>query len=84
MKLKVLVVRDIKANVYGQPFYAATTGAAIRNFGDQCLSGDPNNMLTKHPEDFELYKLGEYDDEHASFELHTPEQIAVGSSYVKQ
>jgi len=84
MKLKILVVRDIKADVYGQPFYSATKGAAVRNFGDQCQNGDPNNMLTKHPEDFELYYLGEYDDENASFDLGKPEQIALGSNYIKQ
>lgn len=86
MKLQIIALRDIKANVYGQPMFVPNIGAAIRNFGDQVQ--DPNSgPLHKHPEDFELWHLGEYDDNDGSFYTDTgggtftAKQLAVGSNF---
>lgn len=87
MKYHILAVRDIVANVYGQPFAAANIGAAIRDFGDQCTVGE--GFLAKHPEDFELYKIGVYDDETGTLEQTDIEgkrihdQLAIGGRYTK-
>lgn len=82
MKLHIICVRDIKANCYGQPQFVASLGGAVRSFGDECQRADANNVMHKHPEDFELYDLGWFGDGDAHFELHeTPRQIAVGSNY---
>lgn len=85
MILKVLAVRDIAADVFGQPFFSTTIGAANRNFGDQInRKDDVNNPLGQHPEDFELYHLGDYDDSTASFALfEKPKQISVGKNLVR-
>lgn len=82
MKFIVCAVRDIKANLYDRPFYAQSVGSAVRSFGDEVVREDPNNMLHKHPYDFELYQLGTYDDETGTFDCGTPKQLAVGSDYV--
>lgn len=82
MKMHIVVIRDIKANVYGAPMFVGTIGGAIRSFGDECQKDSTDNMLSKHPEDFELFKLGEYDDATAQFELTKDrEQLAVGANY---
>jgi len=90
MKLQIIAIRDIKADCYGQPNFVASIGAAIRSFGDECQREDQNNMLWKHPEDFELYHLGEYDDSCGEFsskdgesDIHKAHytQIAIGSNY---
>lgn len=81
MKMQIVALRDIKANVYGQPIFVPNIGSAIRSFGDQCQD-EKSGDLYKHPEDFELYHLGTYTDDDAKFELsEKPEQIAVGSNY---
>nr|AVQ10329.1 DNA binding protein VP4 [Gokushovirinae environmental samples] len=94
MHFKVIVTRDIKANVYSTPMFVPHIGQAIRSFGDACQKkdNDPNNVLGNHPEDFELILLGEYDDETGIFLEHGSDvpdtthawkkhQLAVGSNY---
>ncbi|WNK14574.1 MAG: nonstructural protein [Microvirus sp.] len=79
---KIVIVRDIKANVYGQPFFVATLGGAIRAFGDECIKTD-NNPFALHPEDYELYDFGEYDETTGKFNTKEPVQIALGSNFKK-
>lgn len=81
MKMIIVAVRDIKANVYAQPMFVNNIGGAIRGFGDECMREDHQNLLWKHPEDFELHDLGLYNDADGTFETHKPLQIAVGSNY---
>lgn len=78
MILYVFSVRDRAANVFGQPFFGLSTGAAIRGFGDEINRKAENNQLNKHPADFDLYILGEYDDSRGVFNTSDPRQIAVG------
>lgn len=79
MKYFVVCVRDRAADVFGAPNFVLSIGAAIRSFGDEInREGDANNMFNKHPEDFDLFKLGTYDDQTAQFECAMPEQLAVG------
>lgn len=62
---KVFAVRDNTAELYNLPYYAPTTGSGKRLFSDTV--NDKTSMLAKHPDDFELFELGEYDDVHAEF-----------------
>lgn len=84
MKLEIIVVRDIKANCYGQPQFVPSLGAAVRAFGDEVNREDRTNQLYMHPEDFELYHVGWYGDADAKFTLfESPKQIALASTYAK-
>lgn len=84
MLLFVLSVRDRSADVYGQPFYSASIGGSIRSFADEINRPDPQNMLNKHPEDFDLFELGVFDDNSAQFRLlELPRQIAIGKDCVR-
>lgn len=79
--MKIVIVRDIKANVYGNPFFVASLGGAIRSFGDECVKTDGNPFAT-HPEDYELYHFGEYDEVSGHFNLlDAPVQLALGSNF---
>lgn len=71
MTLKIFSILDTKAGAFAQPFFMATTGQAIRAFTD--LANDPQSMVNKHPADFRLFQLGEYDDQ--AGELHQLKQI---------
>lgn len=79
MKLVVCAIRDRAADVFGQPMFTASVGQAIRAFTDQINGSDRDqNVLARHPEDFDLYELGIYDDATGLFETGTPRQVAVG------
>ena len=79
----IFTVFDSKAAAYLQPFYAHTKGVAIRQFSD-AINGDPNHNFARHPEDFTLFDLGEYDDNTAKFFiLPTPEAIGVAVEFLQ-
>ncbi|WNK15043.1 MAG: nonstructural protein [Microvirus sp.] len=81
MKLHAVAIRDIKANVFAQPYFVTSLGGAIRAFGDECQRAEKDNLMYKHPTDFELYKIGEYDDATGTLTPIEKEQLASGSAY---
>lgn len=79
MKHNVYTIKDIKAEVFGNPFYSANDQTAKRSL-DQA-SKDPNTTICQYPEDFVLYKLGQWDDETATLStLDTPFYLATGAT----
>lgn len=81
MILQVFTIRDRSADVYDRPFFAVSIGVAIRSFTDEVNRNGADNMMFKHPEDFDLYHLGEYDDSSADFTISdNPVQIAIGKN----
>lgn len=84
MRYKIVTVRDRQLDVFGTPNFSVALGGSIRAFGDEINRVDVNNPLNKHPEDFDLYHLGEYDDETGHFDcLVPPKMIAIGKDYAK-
>lgn len=57
---KVFGVYDLKAVAYLQPFFSCNAGSAVRAFGDAV--GDGKSPLAVHPEDYQLFELGHFDD----------------------
>lgn len=82
MRYKMVVIRDRAADVYNQPAFVPSLGIAHRSFADEVNLVDPNNQLNKHPEDFDLYYIGEWDDNTGEFDAVRPQQIAVGKDVV--
>jgi len=81
MQLEIVVVRDIVADVYAQPQFVPSLGAFVRGFADEVNRADDKNQLYMHPEDFEVYHIGVYDDATCDFELFAnKKQIAAGRS----
>lgn len=78
MKFVVCCVRDSAADVYGVPMFMGSKGQAIRSFSDEVQREAPDNMLSRHPEDFELYEIGSYDDAAAMFESVVPRLMIRG------
>lgn len=66
MKINVYSIFDDKGGSYGNPFFFPHDGLAIRAFGD--LVCDKNTSINKHPGDFSLYKLAEFDNVKGNFE----------------
>lgn len=83
MKLVIISIRDVVANLYSPCSFVQSKGAALRSFSQEVNRADTNNQLYNHPNDFELYELGTFDDETATFELLSqPAQIGLARDYV--
>lgn len=76
MKLKVYSIHDQAAEAFVQPFFMHNDGLAIRAFQDNANAKDENN-ISKHPEQFALYQIGEFDDKQGTIEpLQEPKLLA--------
>lgn len=60
MNHEIYSVRDVKADAHNRPFFVPNRAVALRALTDSILNAD--NDLAKHPEDYQLYYLGTYDD----------------------
>ncbi len=59
MKYKIYTTYDSKSESYTLPFYYPLDAQAIRTFTDWV--NDPDHPFGKHPEDYTLFSIGEYD-----------------------
>ena len=64
---KMYTVFDSAAGAYLPPFYQPSRGAAVRVFRD--TANDENSMIGKHPGDYTLFEIGEYDDQTGRVEM---------------
>lgn len=78
MQRMVFAVRDRAADTFGTPFFQVARGQAIRMFSDEINRSSTENQLWLHPDDFDLYELGVFDDSAGTFTTGVPKQIAVG------
>lgn len=81
MRYKVLAIRDRAADMFSQPMFFTSVGIGIRAFGDEVKRTDANNNLSKHPEDFDLYHIADFDDSTGEFEVCRPLMVAVGKDF---
>ena len=83
MKYVVMSVRDRAIDSFGQPFYVAAIGQAIRSFSD-AINSDKEDNICKHPDDFDLYHLGYFNDDGSGFELlDNPRLVSVGKDVLR-
>lgn len=74
MILKMFSIRDTKGEIFNPPYYAKTHGEAERQF--KTLTNDPKSTINQYPEDFDLYYLGDYDDQTGKLKsLDTPQHL---------
>jgi len=75
MKVKIFTTYDSKAEAYLQPFFMRSRGEALR--GWETICNDPNSQFHKHPSDFTLFEIGEYDEQTGTIETY-PAKCALG------
>lgn len=68
-KCVVIAAKDSAIQAFGRPVFAPSPGAAVRSFVDEVNRQADDNPFNKHPEDFELVWLAEFDDETGVFTL---------------
>jgi len=72
--LLMFSVRDAKADAFMRPFFAQSEGIAVRGFTDEV--NREGSELGKHPEDYALFKVGEFlEDEGMVTPLTQPVQM---------
>lgn len=84
MKYKVVAIRDRAVDGFMRPWFVTHIGAAARTFADEINRQAPDNALCQHPEDYDLYELGDYDDATGLFQTGVPRQVSVGKDVVRQ
>jgi hypothetical protein len=84
MLLKIVSIYDNAAGAFARPFFVQSHGQAIRSFGDEIRRAAPENELNRHPIDFCLYDLGEYDDSTGKIKQpDTPQILSRGTDFVE-
>lgn len=81
MKLKAFAARDSKLGVFLPPFFMQHTGQALRAWEEVC--NDSKSAMSKHPSDFQLFQVGEFDEETGLLVEMQPVQLASASEYRK-
>lgn len=75
----ICTVKDRAADAFGRPMFVPSTGVAIRSFSDEINRNHAENQLYNHPDDFDLYELGQFDDNTGLFSLHDqPKLLSLG------
>jgi len=80
MKLTGFSIYDTKAEAFMPPFFMPSIGLGIRAFSD--VLRDAGSPLAKHPRDYELFKVGEFDDSTGSVStgsIVTPVLLSTGA-----
>lgn len=78
MKLFIVCIRDRAADCFNRPIFVPAIGQAVRSFQDEINRDASDNELFRHPEDFDLYVLGTFDDHTGAFDGQAPSQVAIG------
>lgn len=76
MKRPVLAIYDSKAELYGEPIVAVAVGQVVREFSDRVSDGKSD--YSRHPEDYTLFQIGEYDDVEGKLRAIVPVSLGNG------
>lgn len=80
---RIYAIRDKRAEYFNPPFFNHTHGEAERNF--QNLVNEKESRIAQHPDDYDLYYIGDYNDLDGTIvPQKLPQLIASASSLVRQ
>lgn len=79
---RVYAVYDMKMKLFLAPFVTRNSAVATRMFADS-VNGE-NNVVAKHPEDFALYQIGEFDEESGLLVSTQPVNLGLASQFVNE
>lgn len=78
MKLEIYTIRDKKTDVYNTPFFQRSVEEAMRTIAD--AANDERTHLAKFPDDFEIYRLGSFNDNSGKIDPVIPTFVCSVSS----
>jgi len=76
MKQVIISVKDTAAQAFGRPIFVPAIPVALRGFRDEVNRTDSKDDLARHPDDFELYEIGSFDDATGIIEVIEPRLVA--------
>lgn len=79
MKLIAFSVYDTATETFGRPFFVPHAGAATRSFLDELKNKD--SALGQHPNDYELFDCGSFDDQTGTFSATQPVRVLRGADF---
>lgn len=82
MKHHAYSIKDAAINVFTVPIFVQYEAIAVRYFNT--LANDTTSDVGKYPNQFDLFFVGEFDDDTGVFEQVEATWIASASSFVKQ
>lgn len=78
--MKIYCIYDNNARTYGTPFFQPTNVHAVRAMKVEINRQDPGNVMYLFPGEYDLYLVGEFNDQDGKVSgLETPEKLANGS-----
>jgi hypothetical protein len=80
----VVSVKDRAADVFNRPFFVPHRNVAVRDFTDEVNRIAADNQLNKHPDDFDLFFLGTFDDNDGTFDCEDQPYVLVRAKDVIQ
>lgn len=80
MMLKAFSLYDTKTGTYATPFFMRHAGEALRAVTD--LAQDLNTTVGRHPSDFALMQIGEFDDSTGLFQPQQPASLGMVVSFL--
>ena len=81
MILIIFAVRDVATASYDKPMFMVSEGQMIRAFSDEVNRADKDNVLYRHPNDYEVFRVGLYDTDTGIIEpVAVPVAVVSGKS----
>lgn len=79
MKMVICSIYDVKAEAFSQPMFFQAVGQALRSFIDAVSdTSRADNNFAKHPADYNLYRIGEFDDQTGAIVPEDPFHLGNG------
>lgn len=85
MNLVIVCIKDLKGENYSQPWFVSTAASAVRSFTDLINNPEKSQTMFDHPQDFQLFEMGVFDDNTGVFQTHPiPKHLVSGESVKKE
>lgn len=78
MQYILCVIHDRSINAYINLHCVRAEGQAIRQFQDAVNDQAAGGSIHKHPDDYDLYRVGTYDDDNGAVTPESPKKICDG------
>lgn len=82
LKRPIVAVRDSAVGAFMNPFVVPSRAAAVRAFTDEV--NREGGEMQKHPEDYELYAIGEFTEEVGVVEPVVHELLVRGKDVIRR
>lgn len=82
MNLCIVSIKDRATDSFSRPVFVSAPGQAVRSFSDEVNRAGDGNEINRHPDDFDLYLLGYFDDTRGAFDACEPSLLARGKDVI--